>query len=36
MSQIDLTNLEQCVEDARQAGLDQDPGPPEPQQFHAL
>lgn len=36
MSQIDLKNLEQCVEDARQAGLDQDSGPPEPQQFHAL
>lgn len=36
MSQPDITNLENCIEDARQAGLDQDPGPPDPLQFHVL
>jgi hypothetical protein len=36
MSQPDITNLTNCTEDARQAGLDQDPGPPDPLQFHTL
>src|SRR5262249_61598157 len=36
MSQPDISNLANCVEDARLAGLDQDPGPPDPTDFHAL
>jgi len=33
---IDIKNLQNCIEDARQAGVDQDPGPPDPLQFDAL
>jgi hypothetical protein len=33
---IDLANLATCVEDARLAGLDQDPGSAEPTDFHTL
>jgi hypothetical protein len=36
MSQPDFSNLQNCIEEARQAALDQDPGPPEPLQFHVL
>src|SRR6266571_4380057 len=36
MSQPDISNLANCVEDARLAGMDQDPGPPDPTDFHAL
>jgi hypothetical protein len=32
----DISNMAACVEDARQAGLDQDPGPPEPTSFGSL
>jgi len=32
----DISNLAACIEDARQAGLDQDPGPPEPTDFSSL
>jgi len=33
---IDISNLENCIEDARQAALDQDPGPPDPVQYNPL
>ena len=33
---IDISNLAACIADAQQAGLDQDPGPPDPLQFDAL
>src|SRR5881397_2504837 len=33
---IDIKNLQNCVEDARQAGVDQDPGPADPLQFDVL
>jgi hypothetical protein len=36
MSPLNTTNLDNCIEDARQAGLDQDPGPPDPVQYHVL
>jgi len=36
MSSVDISNLDNCIEDARQAGLDQDPGPPDPIQYHVL
>jgi hypothetical protein len=36
MSQPDIRNLANCVEDARLAGLDQDPGSAAPTDFHAL
>jgi hypothetical protein len=36
MSQPDISNLQNCIEDARQGGLDQDPGPADPLQFDAL
>jgi hypothetical protein len=36
MSNPDISNLANCVEDARLAGLDQDPGPADPTDFHAL
>jgi hypothetical protein len=36
MSKPDISNLANCVEDARLAGLDQDPGPVDPTDFHAL
>src|SRR5262249_17938499 len=36
MSQPDISNLANCTEDARLAGLDMDPGPAEPTDFHAL
>jgi hypothetical protein len=36
MSQPDIRNLDNCIEDCRLAGLDQDPGPAEPNDFHAL
>ena len=36
MNQPDIRNLPNCIEDARQAGLDQDPGPMEPLQFNLL
>jgi len=33
---VDIANLQACVEDARQAGLDQDAGPADPLQFDVL
>jgi hypothetical protein len=36
MNQPDISNLQNCIEDVRQAGLDQDPGPAEPNQFNIL
>src|SRR5262245_30672612 len=36
MSQPDISNLSACTEDARLAGLDQDPGPAEPTNFNSL
>src|SRR5215470_1522950 len=36
MSQPDISNLRNCIEEARQAALDQDPGPPDPLQFNPL
>lgn len=36
MNQPDIDNLQNCIEDARQAGLDQDPGLADPVQFDAL
>jgi len=36
MSQPDISNLQNCIEDVRQAGLDQDPGPGDPLQFNTL
>jgi hypothetical protein len=36
MNPVDIANLDNCIEDARQAGLDQDPGPPDPVQYHVL
>jgi hypothetical protein len=36
MSQPDISNLANCIEDARLAGLDQDPGPADPTDYHAL
>ena len=36
MSQPDINNLANCIEDARLAGLDQDPGPSDPTDFHNL
>jgi hypothetical protein len=36
MSAPDVSNLDECIEDVRLAGLDMDPGPPEPTDFHAL
>ena len=36
MSRPDISNLQNCIENVRQAGLDQDPGPADPLQFDAL
>src|SRR5262245_40948709 len=36
MGQPDISNLANCVEDARLAALDSDPGPDEPNDFHNL
>ncbi|MFN8636445.1 MAG: hypothetical protein U0893_21565 [Chloroflexota bacterium] len=36
MAKPDISNLGNCIEDARQAGLDLDPGPPDPIQYHTL
>jgi hypothetical protein len=36
MNQPDIRNLPNCIEEARQAGLDQDPGPMDPLQFNVL
>src|SRR5262245_2772722 len=36
MATVDISNLATCTEDARRAGLDQDPGPPDPLQFNSL
>jgi hypothetical protein len=36
MSQPDLSNPRNCIEEAQQAALDQDPGPPDPLQFKTL
>ena len=36
MSQPDIGNLNNCIEDVRQAGLDQDSGPADPLDFNAL
>src|SRR5262245_65582126 len=36
MSRPDISNLQNCIENVRQAGLDQDPGPANPLQFDAL
>src|SRR5437762_623370 len=36
MSQPNISNLTNCIEDTRLAGLDQDPGPANPMDFHAL
>src|SRR5262245_56790914 len=36
MSQPDISNLPACIEDARLAGLDQDPGPVDPTNFNSL
>lgn len=36
MSQPDISNLPNCIEDVRQGGLDQDPGPADPLQFDVL
>ena len=33
---VDIKNLQNCIEEARQAALDQDPGPPDPLQFDVL
>ena len=33
---IDISNLSACIEDARQAGLDQDPGPENPVRYNLL
>jgi hypothetical protein len=33
---IDISNLSVCIEDARQAGLDQDPGPENPVRYNLL
>jgi hypothetical protein len=36
MPKPDISNLKNCTEEARQAALDSNPGPPEPNQYHAL
>jgi hypothetical protein len=36
MTPLDISNLANCVEDARLAGLDQDPGPADPTDFNSL
>jgi len=36
MPDIDISNLQNCIEDARQSALDGDPGPPDPIQYHPL
>jgi hypothetical protein len=36
MSAPDISNLANCTEDVRLAGLDMDPGPPDPIDYHAL
>ena len=36
MAELDISNLGNCVEDARLAGLDQDPGPPDSTDFFSL
>jgi hypothetical protein len=36
MPDIDISNLQNCIEDARQSALDGDPGPPDPLQYHPL
>lgn len=36
MTQIDITNLPACIEDVCQAGLDSDPGPADPLNYHQL
>jgi hypothetical protein len=36
MTKPDISNLANCVEDAQLAGLDQDPGPTDPTDFHVL
>ena len=36
MSQPDIRNLQHCIEDVRQAGLEHDPGPADPLHFNAL
>jgi hypothetical protein len=35
-SQPSVLNLDACVQDAREAALDSDPGPPEPTNYHQL
>src|SRR5947207_12651407 len=32
----DISNLQGCIDDVRRAGLDSDPGPAEPTDFHDL
>jgi len=36
MTQPDISNLPNCIEDARLAALDLDPGPADPLQFNVL
>jgi hypothetical protein len=36
MHQPDICNLQHCIEDVRQAGLEHDPGPADPLHFNAL
>ena len=36
MAKPDIKNLQNCTEEARQAALDSNPGPPEPNQYHLL
>lgn len=36
MSDLDIANLENCVEDARQAALDGETGPEDPTDFNQL
>src|SRR5262249_44408750 len=36
MSRPDIATLDNCIEDARRSGLDQDPGPDDPVHYHSL
>lgn len=36
INKLDISNLQNCIEDARQAALDSDPGPADPTQFNSL
>lgn len=36
MHEPDISNLQNCIDEARQAALDSDPGPADPTQYHSL